>query len=112
MKATKGNKVYLIDENQKDSYKKQGFDIIDDAGNVISYGAGKTVSYDKYSKLKKENENLKARMSKLEKANEDYKLSAMTVDQLKAYATERKINLDDATTKDAILEKIKAAQGE
>lgn len=112
MKAKKGNKVYTIDENQKDSYKKQGFDIIDDAGNVISYGVGKTISYDKYSELEKENENLKVRISELEKENENCKLSAMTVEQLKAYAAERKIDLADATTKDAIIEKFKAVQGE
>lgn len=112
MKATKGNKVYLIGESQKNSYIKQGFDITDDLGNVVSHGAGKTVSYDKYAELEKEKETLKNRVSELEKANEDYKLNSMTVDQLKAYASEMNINLEAATTKDAIIDKFKADQGE
>ena len=46
MNATKGNKVYTIDETQKYMYQAQGYDIIDDAGNIIEYGAGKSVSYE------------------------------------------------------------------
>ena len=36
MKATKGNKVYTIDETQKAMYQAQGYDITDDAGNIIA----------------------------------------------------------------------------
>lgn len=39
MKASKENKVYTIDETQKDYYVAQGYDISDDEGNVIEYGA-------------------------------------------------------------------------
>lgn len=35
MKATKGNKVYTIDETQKATYKAQGYDITEDDGTVI-----------------------------------------------------------------------------
>lgn len=52
MKAVKGNKEYNIDENQKKAYQDAGFDIFSDAGEVIGYGRGKTVSYDEYMKLK------------------------------------------------------------
>lgn len=104
MRAVKGNKVYTVDEQTKDDYIKSGFDVFDDEGNILQYGAGKTVSMDEYNKLKKHCE-------KLEKENENYKLSAMTVDQLKAYAAETKVELGDATTKDAILEKLKSEQG-
>ena len=45
MKATKGNKVYTIDETQKAMYQAQGYDIVDDEGKIVQYGAGKTVSY-------------------------------------------------------------------
>ena len=44
MKATKGNKVYTIDETQKAMYQAQGYDITDDVGTIIEYGAGKSVS--------------------------------------------------------------------
>lgn len=74
MKATRGNKVYTIDETQKAMYQAQGYDIVDDDGKVIQYGAGKTVSYQKYkaleekaSKLEKENKKLKEEIKELKK---------------------------------------------
>ncbi|AQS04785.1 hypothetical protein [Clostridium beijerinckii] len=100
MKAVKGNKVYTITETEKDSYKKKGFDITDDEGNVVENGLGKSISYDKYKELED-------KCTALEKENEELKLSAMTVDQLKAYAADRKVDLGDATTKEAILSKFK-----
>lgn len=60
MKAVKGNKVYTITEQEKKSYVSRGFDILDDNGNTVTYGSGKTVSYDEYVKVKEELENLKA----------------------------------------------------
>jgi hypothetical protein len=74
MKATKGNKVYTIDETQKAMYQAQGYDITDDAGNIIEYGAGKSVSYEEYKtleekalKLEKENKKLKEENKELKK---------------------------------------------
>ena len=60
MKAVKGNKVYTITEQEKKSYVSRGFDILDDNGNTVAYGSGKTVSYDEYAKVKEELEKLKA----------------------------------------------------
>lgn len=69
MKASKDNKVYTIDETQKEYYITQGYDITDDEGNLIADGAGKTVSFedyksleDKITKLEKENKKLKEEM--------------------------------------------------
>ena len=73
MKATKGNKVYTIDETQKASYQAQGYDIVNDNGDIIQYGAGKTVSYEKYKELEKENNALKEEIKKLKKACKDEK---------------------------------------
>ena len=74
MKATKGNKVYTIDETKKAMYQAQGYDITDDVGNIIEYGAGKSVSYEKYKtleekalKLEKENKKLKEENKELKK---------------------------------------------
>lgn len=74
MKATKGNKVYTIDETQKSMYQAQGYDIIDDDGKVIEYGAGKSVSYEEYkaleektTKLTNENKKLKEEIKELKK---------------------------------------------
>ena len=46
MTAERGNKVYTIDESMKAQYQNDGYDIRDDNGEVIAYGAGKTVPYD------------------------------------------------------------------
>lgn len=75
MKAVKGNKVYTIDEVQKDIYQAQGYDILDEYGEVIQYGAGKSVSYEQFqkasdeiTKLKAENKKLKDKIKELEKS--------------------------------------------
>lgn len=74
MKATKGNKIYTIDEAQKAIYQAQGYDILDDQGEIIQYGAGKSVSYEQFkkvsdevTKLKTENKKLKDKIKELEK---------------------------------------------
>lgn len=74
MKATKGNKVYTIDETQKAMYQAQGYDIVGDDGKIVQYGAGKTVTYEEYkaleekeAKLEKENKKLKDEIKELKK---------------------------------------------
>jgi hypothetical protein len=111
MKAVKGNKVYEIDESKKNSYVKQGFDIMEN-GKVIEYGVGKTIPYNDYKKLEDENLDLKKRCRELEKENEDLKLNAMTVEQLKTYAAEMKVDIGKAETKPDIICAIESAQGE
>lgn len=59
MKAVKGNKEYTISDTEKRAYIAQGYDILSDDGEIISYGAGKTVPYEKYVELEKENQELK-----------------------------------------------------
>ena len=66
MTAEKDNKVYSIDEGQMAAYQIAGYDIYGDDGNVIAYGAGKTVAYEDYMVLKKENEELRAKIAELE----------------------------------------------
>lgn len=60
MKAMKENKVYAITETEKVRYIEQGFDIFDDAGKLLEYGRGKTVSIEEYERVKKELDELKA----------------------------------------------------
>lgn len=59
MKAVKSNKEYTIDETMKDSYRKDGFDIYGDDGELIAYGAGKSVPYETYMVTKNELDKLK-----------------------------------------------------
>ena len=66
MKAVKGNKEYDIVDTQKNGYQAAGFDIENDSGETIAYGKGKTVPYDDYLRLLKENEALRVRNEELE----------------------------------------------
>ena len=70
MTAEKENKVYTITEEQTAAYLAAGYDIRDDDGTVISYGNGRTVSYEDYAKLEKENAALKEKREELKKAAE------------------------------------------
>ncbi len=54
MRASKGNREYTIDESQKKHYQDAGFDILDNDGDVLAYGRGKTVPYDDHMKAVKE----------------------------------------------------------
>ena len=60
MKAVKANKEYMIDESQQKGYQDMGFDIVDDAGNTVAYGRGKTVPYEEHMKAVKEIERLRS----------------------------------------------------
>ena len=76
MKASKGNKVYTIDETLKFSYQAQGYDILDDEGNIIQYGAGKTVSYEEYKALEEKSIKLEEEDKKLKDENKKLKKGA------------------------------------
>lgn len=68
MKATKGNKVYTIDQSQQERYVKEGFDILDDSGKVVQQGAGKTVPYEQYQTVANENTALKKQLKTAQEA--------------------------------------------
>lgn len=73
MKAIKENKVYTITESEQSFYKQQGYDIVNDEGEVIERGAGKSISYEEYLKLKDENQTLKQENEKLKEENKKLK---------------------------------------
>ncbi len=106
MKATKGNKTYTISEQEKKRYQDAGYDILDDLGKVITYGRGKTVTYEQYGALKTENEELKVEIEKL-KASEVQKDDPTVLEILNVYATEHEIDIGKATTASGIAKKIK-----
>ena len=58
MRAVKGNKEYMIDDSRQKGYQDMGFDILDDNGNTVAYGRGKTVPYGEHMKAVKEIERL------------------------------------------------------
>lgn len=65
MLAIKDNKVYTITEAEQESYASRGFDIEDDKGNIVKYGKGRTVAFEKYKALEDENAKLKEENKKL-----------------------------------------------
>lgn len=73
MRASKENKVYTIDTTQKEYYIAQGYDILDDEGNIIEYGVGKSVSYKEHKELKAKYEELEKNYNVLEKENKKLK---------------------------------------
>ncbi|MGV2686107.1 hypothetical protein GNF82_17475 [Clostridium perfringens] len=76
MKANKDNKVYTITDAEKDCYVKQGFDILDDKGNIIEHGAGKTVTVEEHEALKVEKEKLEKENKKLKEEIKELKKGA------------------------------------
>ena len=90
MTAEKDNKVYSIDEGQVAAYQTAGYDIYDDDGKVIAYGAGKTVAYEEYMALKKENEELRAKIAELEIREEESVVESAAETPVKA-ASKKKV---------------------
>ena len=63
MRAKKENKSYRIStEQEKQRYLKDGYDIYDDEGKLLEYSPLKKIAYSEYDKLKKENEELRAKV--------------------------------------------------
>ena len=71
MRATKGNKEYTIDEVQKKFYQDSGFDILNDDGEVIAYGRGKTGPYDEHMQVVSEVERLQKLCANLQEEKSD-----------------------------------------
>ena len=65
MKAKKSNRCYSIEPREANHFQAQGYDIYDDDGKIVMYGAGKTVSIESYVALKKQNESLQEMIDKL-----------------------------------------------
>jgi hypothetical protein len=58
MLAIKENRQYTITEVDVQSFASEGYDVYDDNGNLVAYGVGKTVPFEKYAKLMKQHEKL------------------------------------------------------
>lgn len=65
MFAVKGNKQYTIESREKDAFVADGFDILDENGNLIAEGAGKQVPAAALKAVQAENEKLKAENAQL-----------------------------------------------
>ena len=72
--AVKGNREIAVkNEVEEKSLVKEGYDIVDGKGNLLTAGRGKTVPYEQYEAVKVENDTLKADNDKLKAENDKLK---------------------------------------
>lgn len=105
MEARKENKVYKINEQQKKTYLQQGFDIYDEDGNVIEHTPLKKIKYSDHLKIVNE---LK---EKIDSAQKDTQITNV-FELLKAYASEKGIDIGQVTSATGALTKILEAEKE
>lgn len=104
--AIKANKVYPVNDNSKEEFLRQGYNIIDEKGNLVESSEKTKVPYEKYEKVKNE----------LEKANEELEISRQEltnktiIEILLQYAEAKGIDIGQTTTEEGILKKIKEAE--
>ena len=59
--AVKGNReIAIANETEEKALVKQGYDIVDGDGKLLTAGRGKTVPYEQHEGVKAENDKLKA----------------------------------------------------
>lgn len=68
MKATKGNKVYTIDQTRRNVMSMRALTSSTTAGKLVRHGAGKTVPYDKFQTVANENTALKKQLKTAQEA--------------------------------------------
>ena len=62
MKVIKDNKEYTVTNESKQHYIDIGFDVVDDNGDIIEHGKGKTVSLEDYNKVLERIKELEAQL--------------------------------------------------
>ena len=97
LEARKENKVYKINEVQKDRYLKDGFDVYQD-GKLIEHSPKKLI---KYSDHVKKMEELKAELTTP---------TSNVTELLKKYAEDKGVEIGSATSAKGILDKILDAE--
>lgn len=111
LEARKENKVYKINEQQKDRYLKDGFDIYEN-DKVIEYTPKKLIKYSEHlSQLKKVSlekdtliQELKGQLKDLEKMKVEPPHNVLEL--LKGYAEMKSIDIGSSTSATGILTKI------
>lgn len=88
MFAVKGNKVYTISESEKARYIAMGYDITE-GDEVVAYGKGKTVAYDEYVKVLKENEVLKKELDALKQEDSNANKTSSNADKTEKKTTNK-----------------------
>ena len=99
MRAAKGNREYVITEEQKEQYLSDGFDIYTEDGKKLESGRGKSVTKEEYDALQKKLEEMKG----LSVSDEE------VLPILKDYAKLKDIDIGQAASVKGILKKINEA---
>lgn len=109
MKAKKENKVYTINNNQKQEYRDKGYDIYDDKGVLIEYSSTKTIHYEEHIAVLAEKDilidELKEELEKVEEQSGAV-LAENVMDLLKGYASAKGIDYGAASSASGVLNKI------
>ena len=96
-KVKKANRVLTVDESVVESYLKDGYDQIDEKGEVVKRATGgRTVSLAEHNKVLDELEGLKKQIE----------LSKLGVDELKTKLDETKIAYTANDSKEALITKL------
>lgn len=95
MIAVKANRQYTITEADVDSFVKDGYDVFDDMGNLVRYGAGKAVSFEKYANLLEDYEKL---MDENARLNDEVVTLTAKLAEKKASRSRRKAEKADEKT--------------
>ena len=64
MVAVKENREYTITEADVKSYASAGYDVYDGKGNIVAYGAGKTIAYTTHMEMIKAKDDEIAKLTK------------------------------------------------
>lgn len=96
LEARKENKVYIIDERQKDAYLKQGFDIYKN-GKVIEYTPLKTIKYSDH-------------INKIKELEAEAVIPETVMETLLNYAKHKNIDVGQTTSPNGVLAKILEAE--
>lgn len=109
--ARKENKVYQINDQQKDRYLKEGFDIYED-GQIVEHTPKKVIKYSDHLSMMKaataeKDEEIKVLKEQLVSLNDMKATTAENVlDLLKDYAATKAIDIGSSTSASGVLNKI------
>lgn len=109
IEARKENKVYTINEQMKDRYLKEGFDIYEN-GEIVEHTPLKKIAYSEHLKKMAE---LEAKKDKeIANLKEGAKLSVYdnVYHLLETYANEKGVDLGSVSTAEGILKKISESE--
>lgn len=114
LEARKENKVYSINDQQKDRYLKEGFDIYQD-GEIIEYTPLKKIKYsDHLKKLEAAaaEKDAEIKLLKDELESKEAATAENVLELLKGYADIKEIDIGSATSESGVLNKILEAEKE